>query len=196
MARSLALMFGAWRDLGAGVTREAGGVGRISTGRAGPADAFGALPCRAPGEGPPLGPGLGANPGVRATAAVLVGLGFGTPARSAGGAETRAAGAGLALGATVARATAAAVGDALGTAGAGVGRVVARATGCGGLGDGRADGAVVGAGDGVAVGGALIATETGATVGMLSGAAGISLRGCVSKMFCVGCGFGCGVCSG
>lgn len=133
---------------------------------------------------------------MRATTAVLVGLGFGTPARSAGGAEARAAGAGLALGATVARETAAAVGDALGTAGAGDGRVVARATGCGGFGDGRADGTLVGAGEGIAVGGGFSATETGATVGMLIGAAGISLWGCVSTTFCVGCGFGCGVCCG
>ena len=34
---------------------------------------------RGPGEAPPLGAGFGAVPAVRATAAVLVALGLGTP---------------------------------------------------------------------------------------------------------------------
>jgi hypothetical protein len=128
---------------------------------------------------------------------VLVGLGFGTPERWAGASEARAAGAVVARGAGLARATAAAVGEAWGTAGAGVaGRTVARTIGAGGFGDGRVDATLVGAGDGAAVGGGFNATATGPTVGTLTGAAGISWRGCISKTFCVGCGFGWGVCSG
>ena len=72
---------------------------------------------------------------MRATAAALVGLGFGTPARWAGGSELRAAGAALAVGAALARAIAAAVGEAFGIAGAGVAAgAVARTTGAGSLG--------------------------------------------------------------
>lgn len=192
-------MFGALLLRGAGVIRASGaGLGRIWIGRDGALTFFEAAPGRGPGDAPPLGPGLGALPAVwAATAAGLVGLGFGTPGRCAGGTEARTAGAALALGTAVARATAAEVGDALGTAGAGVaGRGVARTAGVGGLGEGRADGALVGAGEGAEVGGALIETATGATVGTLSGAAGISLRGVLSKTFCVGCGLGCGLCCG
>jgi hypothetical protein len=42
----------------------------------------------------------------------------------------------------------------------------------------------------------LTATATGATVGMLMGAAGNEGAGRVSKIFAVGCGLGCGVCCG
>ena len=177
------MRFGALRDLGAGVTA-ACGVGAISIGRVAAGTRFGAFPARGPGDGPPLGPGTGAAPAVRETAAVLVGLGFGTPDRAAGGSEAFAAAAGLALGAALARAIAAAVGEARGSAGAGVaGWTVARVFGAGGFGEGRVDGAVVGAGEGAAVGGALIETATGAIVGTVNGAAGISVRGCVSKIF-------------
>ncbi|MBV8531728.1 MAG: hypothetical protein JO104_10455 [Candidatus Eremiobacteraeota bacterium] len=175
IARNRALMFGAARvAFGAGVSRTGGtGVACISTGRAGAGELFAAAPGCGPGEGPPLGPGRGAVPGVRATDAVLVGLGFGTPGREAGASDARAAGAALARGAAVARATAAAVGEALGTVGAGVdARALGRALGAGGLGDGRVDGALVGTGDGAVVGGGFIATATGATVGTLTGAAG------------------------
>lgn len=192
--RNFALMFGAalagFGRLGA---RAAGtGVGRIAIGRAGARTVLAAAPGCGPGEAPPLGPGLGAVPAVRATAAaVVVGLGLGTPGRCAGTAEARTAGAAEALGAGLARAGAAAVGEAFGIAGAGVAAAtVARTTGAGGFGEGRAEGAAVGAGDGAAVGGAFTATATGAAVGTLTGAAGISGLGCVSKTFCVGCGFG------
>ena len=74
------------------------GVGRISIGRWGARAVFSALPALGPGDGPPLGPGLGADPAVLATAVVLVGLGFGTPLRGAGAVEARVAGAGFALG--------------------------------------------------------------------------------------------------
>jgi len=95
------------------------------------------------------------------------------------------------LGAALARAIAAAVGDGRGPTGAGVaGLALGGALGTGGLGDVRALGALVGAGEGAIVGGGLIATATGATVGTLTGAAGSSLRGCASKMFCVGWGLG------
>src|SRR5579862_5414140 len=188
--RSFALMFGgALVAFGRLVARAAGnGVGRIAIGRAGALTVFAAVPGWGPGDAPPLGPGLGALPGVRATAAaVVVGLGFGTPERCAGADVARIAGAADALGAGLARAGAAAVGEAFGTAGAGVAAAtVARTTGAGGLGDGRADGAAVGAGDGAAVGGAFTATATGATVATLTGAAGISGLACVSKIFCVG----------
>lgn len=198
IARSRALMFGGALDFEAPAAPGDGrGVGRISIGRWGARAVFSALPALGPGDGPPLGPGLGADPAVLATAVVLVGLGFGTPLRGAGAVEARVAGAGFALGMAVARAMAAVVGEAFGTGGAGVaGRCVARATGAGGFGDGCADGALVGAGDGTAVGGTLTATAIGPTVGTLTGAAGISLRGCVSKTFCVGWGFGCGDCCG
>jgi hypothetical protein len=177
--RSFALML---RGAGVafGVRRGAGwGVGGIATGRAGAGSAFGPAPVRGPGDAAPLGPGLGAVPAVRATAAGLVALGLGTPARGAGGAETRAAGA--VLGAALARATAAAeVGDARGTAGAGVAAcALGRTTGAG-LAEGRADGALVGTGEGAAVGGCFTATATGATVGTVTGAAGSVVRGCVS----------------
>ncbi len=171
-------MFGALFALGAGVTRAAGGaVGRIWTGRAGAGALLGATPGRGPGDAPPLGPGLGAVPGVRATAAaVLVGLGLGTPVRFAGASEARTAGAAVAFGAEVARATAAVVGDAWGTAGAGVAaRGLARTIGGAGFGEGGATRAVVGIGDGAAVGGGFTATATGPAVGTLTGAAGISL---------------------
>lgn len=187
--RNFWLMFGALLDFGGAVTRAAGaGVGRISTGRDGAGTRFAALPAFGPGDGPPLGPGLGAVPAVFATAAAArVGLGLGTPARWAGATEARAAGAALALGAGLARAMAAAVGEAFGNAGAGVTTLVlGLTTGAGGLGDGRADGATVGAGEGATVGGGLTATAIGATVGTLTGAAGSSLWGCVSKIFCVG----------
>ncbi len=198
-ARSFALMFGTVFAFGAGVIGAIGaGVGRISIGRAAALTLFAAAPGRGPGEGPPLGPGLGARPALLATAdAALVGLGFGTPARSAGASEARAAGAALAVGAAVARATAAAVGDALGSAGAGVAALaLARTIGAGGFGERRANGALVAAGDGAAVGGGLTVTATGPIVGTLSGAAGISFRGWVSKTFCVGRGLGCGDCCG
>jgi hypothetical protein len=185
--RNLALMFGgALVALGRVVARDAGtGVGRIVMGRAGARTVFEAAPGCGPGDAPPLGPGLGAVPVVRATAAaVVVGLGLGTPDRCAGAAEARTAGAAEALGAGLARAGAAAVGEAFGIAGAGDAAIaVARTTGAGGFGEGRADGAAVGAGDGAAVGGAFTATESGATVGTLTGAAGISGLGCVSKIF-------------
>lgn len=197
-ARSFALMFGASVfGFGAGVRRTAGaGVGVIAIGRDGARRFFAAAPGRGPGEAPPLGPGFGAVPAVRATAdAVLVGLGFGTPGRFAGATDARTAGAALALGAAVARATAAAVGEAFGNAGAGVAaRALARTSGVAGFEDGRAVGALVGSADGTAVGGGFNATATGPTVGTLIGAAGISFRGLVSKTFCVGCGFGRGVC--
>lgn len=184
--RSFALIFGALLGFGDAVTRAAGtGVGRISTGRAGAGRFVEATPGRGPGEAPPLGPGLGAVPAVRATAAaVLVGLGFGTPERFAGATEACAAGAAVALGAAVARATAAAVGDALGSAGEGVaGRALVRTIGAG-FGEGRDTArALVGTGEGTAVGGGLSATATGASVGTLTGAAGISLRGLASKTF-------------
>jgi len=81
-------MFGAACVFGALVARASGaGVGRISTGRAGPGCVFCADACRGPGDAAPLGPGLGAVPGVRATAAALVALGLGTPERGAGGSE-------------------------------------------------------------------------------------------------------------
>jgi len=97
----------------------------------------------------------------------------------------------------VALATAAEVGDARGRAGAGViARAVGRTVGAGGFGDGRAEGADVGTGEGAALGGIFTATEIGAVVGTLTGAAGSSWLGCVSKMFAVGCGFGWGVCWG
>jgi hypothetical protein len=196
--RSFSLIFGALFDFGAAVTRPAGaGVGRIWTGRAGAETDLAAAPGRGPGEGPPLGPGLGALPAVLDTAAARVGLGFGTPACSAGGTDARAAGAALALGAGLARATAAALGVAFGTAGAGVTAfALGLTTGAGGLGEGRAEATLVGAGDGAAVGGGFIATAIGAVVETLTGAAGSSFCGCVSKMFCVGCGFGCGLCCG
>src|SRR5579863_1600790 len=150
--RSFALMFGgALVGLGRLVARGAGtGVGRIAIGLAGARTVFVAAPDCGPGEAPPLGPGLGAVPAVRATAAaVVVGLGLGTPERGAGAVEARTAGAAEALGAGLARAGAAAVGDALGTAGTGVAAAtVARTTGAGGFGDGRAEGAAVGAGEG------------------------------------------------
>lgn len=192
--RNFALMFGgALVALCRPAARAAGtGVGRIAIGRAGARSVFAAAPGCGPGEAPPLGPGLGAVPAVRATAAaVVVGLGLGTPVRCAGAADARTAGAVDALGAGVARAGAAAVGEAFGTAGAGVAAAtVARTMGAGGFGEGRADGAAVGAGDGAAVGGTFTATATGTAVGTLTGAAGISGLGWVSKTFCVGCGFG------
>ncbi|MBV9332463.1 MAG: hypothetical protein JO146_00495, partial [Candidatus Eremiobacteraeota bacterium] len=92
--RNFALMFGeVLPGFGRLVARVAGtGVGRIATGRAGARTVFAAAPGCGPGETPPLGPGLGAVPVVRATAAaVLVGLGLGTPARGAGAAEARTA---------------------------------------------------------------------------------------------------------
>ena len=181
------------------VARGAGaGVGRIAIGRSGARTVLAAAPACGPGDAPPLGPGLGALPAVRATAAaVVVGLGLGTPECCAGAVEARTAGAAEALGAGLARAGAAAVGDAFGTIGAGVAATaVARATGAGGFGEGRAEGAAVGAGDAGAVGGAFTATESGATVATFTGAAGISGLGFVSKIFCVGCGFGCGDCCG
>lgn len=188
--RNFALMFGgAFVAFGRVVARGAGtGVGRISIGRSGARTVLVAAPGCGPGDAPPLGPGLGALPAVRATAAaVVVGLGLGTPARCAGAVEARTAGAAEALGAGLARDGAAAVGEALGTAGAGVAAIaVARTTGAGGFGEGRADGAAVGAGDGAAVGGTFTATESGATVATFAGAAGISGLGCVSKIFCVG----------
>jgi hypothetical protein len=55
------------------------GSGRIAIGRGGAALRAGPLPVRGPGEAPPLGAGFGAVPAVRATAAVLVALGLGTP---------------------------------------------------------------------------------------------------------------------
>ena len=128
---------------------------------------------------------------------MLVGLGLGTPETFAGASEARAAGAGLVCGAAVARAIAALVGEAFGTAGGGVAAFgVGRATVPGAFGEGRAEGALVGTGDGAAVGGGLMETATGPTVGTLAGAAGSSVVGRVSKMFAVGCGFGWGVCCG
>ena len=131
-------MFGALLAFGAGVARAAGtGVGRISTGRAGAGDALGRIdPAEDPATHRRSAPGSVPVPGVRATAAaVLVGLGFGTPVRCAGGSELRAAGAALAVGAALARAIAAAVGGAFGTGGAGVAaRAVARTSGAGGFG--------------------------------------------------------------
>lgn len=89
------------------------------------------------------------------------------------------------------------VGDARGTAGAGVtGWALGRTTGASGFGDGREVGALVGAGEGATVGGGFRATATGATVGMLMGAAGNDGAGRVSKILAVGCGLGCGVCCG
>lgn len=175
-ALSFALMFGAACVFEALVARPSGaGVGRISTGRIGPGCDFCAGPWCGPGEAAPLGPGLGAVPGVRATAAALVALGLGTPARGAGGSEAWAAGAALAWGAAVALATAADVGDARGNAGAGViARAVGRTIGAGGFGDGRAEGADVGTGEGAALGGIFTATAIGAVVGTLTGAAGSS----------------------
>lgn len=170
---------GAGVAFGARATRDTGrGVGGMATGRAGAWTTFGPTPARGPGEPSPVGPGLGAVPAVFVAAAGLVALGLGTPARGAGGAETRAAGA--VLGAALAFATAAAVGDARGTAGAGVAACALGRTSGAGLGDGRADGALVGAGEGAAVGGVLTATATGATVGTVTGAAGMVMRGCVS----------------
>jgi hypothetical protein len=73
-------MFGLARAFGAVFTRVSGAcVGRISIGRSGVRAFLRAAPGRGPGDAPPLGPGLGAVPAVRATAVVLVGLGFGTP---------------------------------------------------------------------------------------------------------------------
>src|ERR1700729_2618194 len=168
IARSLALGLRGVCDFGAGVICVAGG-GRTSIGRAGARTLLEAAPGRGPGEAPPLGPGLGAVPAVRATDVVLVGLGFGTPVRGAGGSEARATGAAVACGAALARAIAADVGEARGRAGAGVAaRAVGRSTGAGGFGDGRADGALVGAGEGATVGGTFTATETGATVGTVT----------------------------
>ena len=198
-ARSFALMFGTVFAFGAGVIGAIGaGVGRIAIGRA----AAGRSSRRArprPRRGSTaraLDSALVPHSCATADAA-LVGLGFGTPARSAGASEARAAGAALAVGAAVARATAAAVGDALGSAGAGVAALaLARTIGAGGFGERRANGALVAAGDGAAVGGGLTVTATGPIVGTLSGAAGISFRGWVSKTFCVGRGLGCGDCCG
>ena len=83
------------------------------------------------------------------------------------------------------------MGEALGATGAGVaGFDEGDAVGAGGFGDGAAEARVVGAGEGSRVGDALIATEMGATVGMVTGAAGSCVDDAGSKMFCVGCGTG------
>lgn len=165
-ARSFALRFPK-PGLADGVARGAGdAVGSTRIGRGGPVSAFGPFPACGPGEPVPLGPGLGAVPGARAAA--NVGLGLGTPGEAVGAALARTA-------------IAAAVGAALGTTGPGVaGFALGDAVGAGGLGEGRALGAEVGAGDGAAVASGLIATATGATVGTVTGAAGSSLRGCTS----------------
>jgi hypothetical protein len=135
------------------------GAGRTAIGRDGAGFSTGPLPVRGPGEAPPLGAGFGAVPAVRATTAVLVGLGLGTPLTGAG----------------LARAMETAVGTGLGSAGAGVaGLALGRAVGATGLGEALATGAVEGTGDGAAVGGAFNATAIGPTVGMLTGADGTS----------------------
>jgi hypothetical protein len=138
------------------------GVGRTAIGRGTAGFAAGPFPDRGPGEAPPLGAGFGAVPAVRATAAVLVGLGLGTPL----------------TGAVVARATAAGVGEAFGATGAGV---TACALGCalgtGDLGVARGSGARDGAGEGASVGGGFTATAIGPTVGTLTGAAGTCALG-------------------
>jgi hypothetical protein len=191
-ARSLSLMFDADDP---GVCAGPGGaglaVGGIANGREGAAFCWPA-PATGPGEPRPLGPGLGAVPGVFETAVAVVGLGFGTPDFGAGGSDAWAAGAGEAMGAELAcTATAAAVGEALGATGAGVaGFAVGAAVGAGGLGEGAALARAVGAGDGCWVGGALTATAIGATVGIVTGAAGSAVAGAGSKTFCVGCGAG------
>jgi hypothetical protein len=171
-------MFGAFCCfLGAAAGRGPGeAVGRTAIGRFAAFALFGPVPSRGPGEAAaPLGAGFGAVPAVCATAAVLVGLGLGTPL----------------TGAVLARATAAGLGDAFGITGAGVaGLALGEAVGAGGCGDGCWTGTAEGEGDGAAVGGAFTATATGATVGTLIGAAGTSLDGFVSKMFCVGSGLG------
>jgi len=160
IARSFALMSGALRVLGARVGCALGdGAARTAIGRGGAAFSTGPLPVRGPGEAPPLGAGFGAVPAVRATTAVLVGLGLGTPLTGAG----------------LARAMEAAVGTGLGSAGAGVaGLALGRAVGAAGLGEARATGAVEGTGDGATVGGGFNATAIGPTVGMLTGAEGTS----------------------
>jgi hypothetical protein len=160
IARSLALILGAFCDFDARAGCALGdGAGRTAIGRGGAALWVGPAPVRGPGEAPPLGAGFGAVPAVRTIAAVLVGLGLGTPLTGAG----------------LARAMAAKVGAGFGIAGEGV---AARALGCGlgagGLGEARAIGAVEGAGDGAAVGGGFNATAIGPTVGMLTGAEGTS----------------------
>jgi len=179
--RSFALMFGALDFFGGAVRRGAGAaVGGTAIGRCGALRPAAALP-RGPGDAPPLGAGLGAVPAVRVTAVVLVALGFGTPVTGAG----------------VLRAMAAGAVEGLGTAGAGVaGRKLGCVLGCGGRGVARAAGAAEAAGEGTAVGGGLTDTAIGPMVGMLTGAAGTALAGRVSKMFCVGWGFGCGVVCG
>jgi hypothetical protein len=154
------LILGALFVLGAWVGCALGdGAGCTAIGRGGAALRTGPLPVRGPGEAPPLGAGFGAVPPVRATTAVLVGLGLGTPLTGAG----------------LARAIEAAVGTGFGSAGAGVaGLALGRAVGAAGFGDARATGDVEGAGDGAAVGGAFNATAIGPTVGMLTGAEGTS----------------------
>src|SRR5580704_4868972 len=150
IARSLALILGAFCVFAARAGAALGdGSGRISIGRGGAALWVGPVPVRGPGEAPPLGAGLGAAPPVRATAAVLVGLGLGTPLTGAG----------------LARAMAAIVGTGFAIAGAGVaGLALGSGLGAGGLGEARATGAVEGAGEGAAVGGGFNATATGPTV--------------------------------
>lgn len=156
------------------------GVGRNSIGRAGVVLVFRFVPARGPGDPSPFGPGLGAVPRVFATAAASVGLGLGTPDRGAGGADERTAGAGEGFGAALARATTvAALGLGLGAAGAGLARVVGAEVGAGGFAR-KTVATAVGTGDGAALGGSLIATATGATVGTLWGAAGNSLVGWTS----------------
>ena len=154
------MILGALRVLGARVGCALGdGAGCTAIGRGGAALRIGPLPVRGPGEAPPLGAGFGAVPLVRATTAVLVGLGLGTPLTGAG----------------LARAIEAAVGTGFGSAGAGVaGLALGRAVGAAGFCEARATGAVEGAGDGAAVGGAFNATAIGPTVGMLTGADGTS----------------------
>lgn len=161
------------------VVRGAGlGVGRSSIGRSGAFAVFELGPARGPGEPSPLGPGLDAVPCVLAIAAAWVGLGLGTPACVAGGADERAAGAGATLGAALARTAAGAlVGIGLGAAGAGVARAVGAAVGAGGRGERTAVATAVGAGEGAALGGVFSATAIGATVGTLIGAAGSSALG-------------------
>ena len=145
------------------------GVGRNSTGRAGVGLGFARfVPARGPGDPSPFGPGLGAVPRVFATAAASRRAGTRNARSGAGGADERTAGAGDGFGAALARATiVAAVGLGLGAAGAGAGAQSWEPRSERAVSPRKTVATAVGTGDGAALGGGLIATATGATVGTL-----------------------------
>ena len=135
-ARSLALMLRRRRR-----RFGRGGAGARAWGGSRPAAAAsGRFLAALPGAGPATrrrsGPGLGAVPAVRATAVVLVGLGFGTPARGAGGADAaRPVRRCEALGAALARATPRPSATLGATPGPASGAAVGRRRGAGGFGE-------------------------------------------------------------